>query len=115
MRDYGLLKLDICTGIESTAPRIKSDFKPEHDDLVQAQKRKHLRKQRRVKRIATVVIGYAIMAWMIYLIIVTARTVPKIWDPYDILGISRVSPLRGHPVQLQSQLLTTIFNLLECR
>lgn len=55
------------------------------------------------------------MAWMIYLIIVTARTVPKIWDPYDILGISRVSPLGGHPVQLQGQLLTTIFNLLECR
>ncbi|BDD57298.1 secretory subunit [Monascus purpureus] len=84
---YNLLRST--KGIESTAPRIKSDFKPEHDDLVQAQKRKHLRKQRRVKRIATVVIGYAIMAWMIYLIIVTARTVPKIWDPYDILGISR--------------------------
>ena len=30
------------------------------------------------------------MALMVYLIIVTATTVPKIWDPYDILGISRV-------------------------
>jgi translocation protein SEC63 len=30
------------------------------------------------------------MAWMIYLIAVTARSSPKIWDPYDILGISRV-------------------------
>jgi hypothetical protein len=27
---------------------------------------------------------------MVYLIMVTARTVPKIWNPYDILGISDV-------------------------
>lgn len=31
------------------------------------------------------------MAWMIYLITVTARTTPKVWDPYEILGISTVS------------------------
>lgn len=43
-----------------------------------------------MKRIITVIIGYAVMAWMIYLITVTARSTPKIWDPYDILGISRV-------------------------
>ena len=47
-----------------------------------------------MKRIVAVAIGYAVMGWMIYLIIVTQRTVPKIWDPYDILGISRVSLLR---------------------
>lgn len=47
-----------------------------------------------MKRIVTVVIGYAVMGWMIYLILVTQRTVPKIWDPYDILGISRVSLFR---------------------
>ena len=82
-------------GIESTAPRIKSAFKPEHNDLVQAQKRKRWRKERRIKRIATVIIGYAVMAWMVYLILVTARTVPKIWDPYDVLGISRVSDDRS--------------------
>lgn len=58
---------------------------------MEGQKRKRLRKERRIKRIATVILGYAVMAWMIYLIMVTARTVPKIWDPYDILGISRVS------------------------
>lgn len=44
-----------------------------------------------MKRIVTVILGYATIAWMIYLIIVTARTVEKVWDPYDILGISRVS------------------------
>lgn len=43
-----------------------------------------------MKRIITVVVGYAIMAYMVYLIMVTARSTPKIWDPYDILGISRV-------------------------
>ena len=30
------------------------------------------------------------MGWMVYLIIVTQRIMPKIWDPYDILGVSRV-------------------------
>ncbi|KAA8651551.1 hypothetical protein EYZ11_010820 [Aspergillus tanneri] len=84
---YNLLKPS--KELENTAPRIKSDFKPEHGDLVEAQKRKRLRKERRIKRIVTVILGYAVMAWMVYLIMVTARTAPKIWDPYDILGISR--------------------------
>ncbi|KAL2006516.1 hypothetical protein VTN00DRAFT_9184 [Thermoascus crustaceus] len=82
-------------GLENTAPRIKSDFKPQHDDLIQAQKRKRLRKEYRVKRLITVLIGYAVMAWMIYLIIVTRRTAPKIWDPYEILGISRSADERA--------------------
>ncbi|KAJ9218301.1 hypothetical protein DTO166G4_167 [Paecilomyces variotii] len=84
---YSLLRPS--KGLENTAPRIKSDFKPQHDDLIQGLKRKRLRKERRIKRITTVLVGYAVMAWMIYLIIVTARTGPKIWDPYEILGISR--------------------------
>ncbi|KAB8068539.1 Sec63 Brl domain-containing protein [Aspergillus leporis] len=84
---YNLLKPS--KELENTAPRIKSDFKPEHGDLIEAQKRKRLRKERRIKRIISVIVGYAVMAWMVYLIAVTARTAPKIWDPYDILGISR--------------------------
>jgi translocation protein SEC63 len=36
--------------------------------------------------------GWLVIAWMIYLMVVTARTIPKIWDPYDVLGVSRVSP-----------------------
>ncbi|KAJ6054443.1 uncharacterized protein N7446_010455 [Penicillium canescens] len=75
--------------LENTAPRIKSDFKPQHADLIDAQKRKRLRKERRIKRIVTVILGYAVMAWMVYLIVVTARTVVKAYDPYDILGVSR--------------------------
>ncbi|KAI9042998.1 J domain-containing protein [Aspergillus affinis] len=84
---YNLLKPS--KELENTAPRIKSDFKPEHGDLIEAQKRKRLRKERRIKRIVTVILGYAVMAWMVYLIAVTARTSAKIWDPYDILGVSR--------------------------
>lgn len=80
-----------CLDLENTAPRIKSTFHPEHEAIIDAQKRKRLRKERRIKRIVTVIVGYAIMAWMIYLMIVTARTIPKLWDPYEILGISRVS------------------------
>jgi Preprotein translocase subunit Sec63 len=76
--------------LENTAPRIKSDFKPQHAELVEAQKRKRLRKERRIKRIITVILGYVVMAWMIYLIMVTARTTTKVYDPYDILGVSRV-------------------------
>ncbi|KAJ5204801.1 uncharacterized protein N7498_005680 [Penicillium cinerascens] len=75
--------------LENTAPRIKSDFKPQHADLVEAQKRKRLRKERRIKRIITVILGYVVMAWMVYLIMVTARTTTKVYDPYDILGVSR--------------------------
>lgn len=83
--------LDFTAELENTAPRINSTFKPKHEDLIQAQKRKRLRKERRVKRFIAVVVGWAIIGWMIYLIIVTARTLPKIYDPYEILGVSRVS------------------------
>jgi translocation protein SEC63 len=85
---YSLLKPS--KELENTAPRIKSEYKPVDEDLIQGQKRKQWRRERRLKRIITVIVGYATIAWMIYLIIVTARTVPQIWDPYNILGISRV-------------------------
>ncbi|MCJ1247123.1 secretory subunit [Trapelia coarctata] len=83
---YSLLKPS--KELENTAPRIKSDFKPNDEDLIQGQKRKQWRRERRIKRFITVVMGYLVMGWMVYLIMVTARTTPKIWDPYSILGIS---------------------------
>ncbi|KAJ5288207.1 hypothetical protein N7478_003893 [Penicillium angulare] len=95
---YNLLRPSKVCGLvelENTAPRIKSDFKPEHADLVEAQKRKRLRKERRIKRIITVIIGYFVMAWMVYLITVTARTTTKMYDPYDILGVSRSADERA--------------------
>ena len=76
--------------IEDTAPRIKSNFKPADDALIQGQKRKQWRRERRLKRIITVAVGWSAIALMLYLIAVTKVTVAKIWDPYDILEISRV-------------------------
>ena len=76
--------------LESTAPRIKTDFKPRHENLIQGQKRKQWRRERRLKRIITVAAGVLVMGWMVYLIAVTKTTTAKIWDPYDILDISRV-------------------------
>ncbi|KAF4637891.1 hypothetical protein G7Y89_g183 [Cudoniella acicularis] len=83
---YSVLKPSSDPG--ATAPRIKSDYRPEHADLIDTQRKAQRRKDRRLKRIITVVAGWAIMAFMAYLIVVTARTIPKIWNPYDILGIS---------------------------
>lgn len=74
----------------ATAPRIKTDFQPEHADLIDSQRKAQRRKERKLKRIVAVIAGWAIMAFMAYLIYVTARTIPKIWNPYDILGISDV-------------------------
>ncbi|KAI9802101.1 MAG: secretory subunit [Piccolia ochrophora] len=74
---------------ENTAPRISSDYKPPHADLIQGQKKKQRRRERKVKRMITVVVGWLVMGWMAYLMMVTATTTPQIWDPYDILGISR--------------------------
>lgn len=99
---YRLNLVDICVELENTAPRIKSDFKPLDEDLIQGQKRKQWRRERRLKRITTVIVGYLLMGWMMYLIIVTARTVPQIWDPYNILEISRVreSGWKSHALSL---------------
>jgi len=99
--------------LENTAPRIRSNFQPQDDDLIQGLKRRRLRKERRVKRAITVIAGYLVMAWMIYLIAVTARTIPKIWDPYDILGISTVSDKRKKSNSITATKL--ILYLLECR
>jgi translocation protein SEC63 len=93
---YSLLKPSTDPG--ATAPRIQSDFKPEHLDLIQIQRKKQRRRERRLKRIIAVVIGWTLIGFMAYLITVTARTAPKIWNPYDILGISEVSRGRKHVI-----------------
>jgi translocation protein SEC63 len=80
--------------IENTAPRIKSGFKPKNDDLIQAQRRAQKRKEFKTKRTVAVVLGYLVMAWMVYKIIVTKRIMPKLWDPYEILGLSRVGVVK---------------------
>jgi translocation protein SEC63 len=83
---YNLLKSS--KDPEALAPRIKTSYKPEHADLIQAQAKAHKRKQRKVKRAIAAFIGWAIMAGMIYLTATTQRTTATIWNPYDILGLS---------------------------
>lgn len=84
---YNVLKP--ATDLEHTAARVDSDFKPQDDELIQAQRRKQKRKVRKTKRMITVVLGYIVMAYLIYTISVTQRTLPKLWDPYEVLGVSR--------------------------
>ncbi|KAH8728191.1 protein translocation protein SEC63 [Phaeosphaeriaceae sp. PMI808] len=74
--------------LENTGTRIESDFVPEHADLIQGQRKKQKRLERRIKRGLLMVSGWALNAAMIYLIFVTARITPKIWNPYDVLGVS---------------------------
>lgn len=75
--------------IEDTAPRIQSSYKPQDADLIEGLKKKQKRRERKIKRMLFSGAGWAVMFWMVYLILVTARTTPKIWDPYEVLGVSR--------------------------
>lgn len=81
---------DTYTELENTGTTIESDFTPEHADLIQGQRKKQKRAERRTKRGVLMVGGWSLNALMLYLIWVTARTVTKLWDPYEILGVSRV-------------------------
>lgn len=55
------------------------------------------------------------MAWMVYLIAVTARTAVKVYDPYDILGVSRVSDLVQDIVNCMSKSTDSYLGNIECR
>ncbi|KAG5951518.1 hypothetical protein E4U53_002915, partial [Claviceps sorghi] len=70
------------------APRIKTDYKIPHDDVVASLRAKQKRKQRKIKRALVAIAGWALMAFMGYLIMTTEPVVNKIWNPYTILGIS---------------------------
>jgi translocation protein SEC63 len=84
--------------LENTGSRIRSDFKPADADLIEGQKKRQKRRERKLKRMLFSAGGWLLMAYMVYLIIVTARTVTKIWDPYDILGVSRVCSTYTSPL-----------------
>ncbi|KAI1267398.1 Sec63 Brl domain-containing protein [Xylariaceae sp. FL1019] len=73
------------------APRTKTDYRPEHADIIDAQRKTYRRKQRKIKRGIAAILGWAIMAGMLYLIVTTQRTTAKLWNPYDILGLSESS------------------------
>ncbi|PNS17304.1 hypothetical protein CAC42_6987 [Sphaceloma murrayae] len=83
---YSALKKS--TELENTAPRIDSGFKPKDADLVEGQKRKQKKRERKLKRMILAVVGWAFIAFNVWWMINTTRSAPKIWDPYDILGIA---------------------------
>ncbi|KAG9257108.1 Sec63 Brl domain-containing protein [Emericellopsis atlantica] len=83
---YTLLRKS--TDDERLAPRIKTDYKPQDGDAAQKLRSAHKRRQRKVTRALVTLLGWAIMGAMVYLIMTTARTASKIWNPYDILGIA---------------------------
>lgn len=73
-------------------PRVQTDYKPKHADLVAAQRAKDRRQSRRVGLTVFVLLGWAVMAYTLYLIhFVETPAVQRVWNPYDILGISEVS------------------------
>jgi translocation protein SEC63 len=76
--------------LESTAPRIRTDYKDRNADLIDEQKRARKRSERKIKRMAFSAVGWLLMLYMVYLMAVTARHIPKVWDPYDVLGVSTV-------------------------
>lgn len=91
----------------SLFPRIQSDYKPKHDDLVAAQKAKDKRAQRKIGLTLAVIAGWAVMAYMLYLIQNTEVPSQKLWNPYDILGIAEVvTPLISLVAQPSKRILT---------
>ncbi|OAR00396.1 hypothetical protein LLEC1_01349 [Akanthomyces lecanii] len=83
---YSLLRSNSDSGNQAQA--IKTDYKQKHADVVDALRAKQKRKQRRIKRAVIALGGWALMGAMAYLIMTTTPVVNKIWNPYDILGIS---------------------------
>jgi translocation protein SEC63 len=75
----------------SKEPLIKSpDYAPPQHEKVDEARRRQAKKERRLKRFTALVLGWAAFGYMCYLIATTSLTAAKIWDPYDILGISTV-------------------------
>ena len=85
---YSLLRSPSDTSTTGKNAQIKSSYQPDNADLIDAQRAKAKRKELRLKRMLTAVTGWAVMAYMIYLMVVTAREAPTVWDPFDILDIS---------------------------
>lgn len=76
----------------SKTPLLKdSTYKPPNGDLIDGARRRQAKRERRLKRFTSIIIGWVLFAYMAYLIATAAENVEgKIWDPYDILGISTV-------------------------
>lgn len=85
---YTLLRKPGDSASSAKAGQIKSSYHPEDADLIDAQRAKQKRKELRLKRMLTAATGWAVIAYMVYLMAVTSRQAPTVWNPYDILDIS---------------------------
>ncbi|KAI1842781.1 hypothetical protein JX265_002682 [Neoarthrinium moseri] len=83
---YSLLRPS--TDASAIAPRVQSPFKAENQAIVDAQRATQRRKQRKLKRGLVAVLGWLFMAANFWLALTAQHTTAKIWNPYDILGIS---------------------------
>lgn len=84
---YSLLRAPSDATSKDKAGFISSSYQPHDVDIIDSQRAKQKRKELRLKRMLTATTGWLVMAYMVYLMVVTARTVPKIWDPFSILGV----------------------------
>ena len=75
--------------LTSTSPvgSIKSSFRPEHADIINVQRSKRKRQELRLKRMLAAASGWLLMAYMTYLLAVTARANVQPWNPYEILNV----------------------------
>lgn len=69
-------------------PRIRTSFKHKHTDVVDSLRKKEKRKDRKLWLIIAVAVGWVVMGYMLVLIQNTETPTQKLWNPYDILGIS---------------------------
>lgn len=84
---YSLLRSPTDTSILAKAGHIESSYQPDHADIILTTRAKQKRKELKLKRILTALTGWLLMAYMAYLVITTTRLQPKIWNPYEILGV----------------------------
>ncbi|KAH9844539.1 translocation protein SEC63 [Teratosphaeria destructans] len=85
---YSLVRAPSDATAVRKAPHIASNYEPEHADIITAQRSKQKRKELRLKRMLTAAAGWAVMAWMVFLMYtMKSSTAAGVWDPYEILGV----------------------------
>ncbi|TKA69347.1 hypothetical protein B0A55_08163 [Friedmanniomyces simplex] len=84
---YTLLGKPSDASSSKAARHISSAYQPDNADIIDLQRAKEKRKELRLKRMLTAGAGWLLMAYMVYLMAVTARAAPTIWNPYDILDV----------------------------
>ena len=85
---YTLLRAPSDLSSSGKAGHITSSYQPEDRDIIDVQRAKQKRKEMRLKRMLTAATGWLVMGYMVYLMVITARSTPKVWDPFEILDIS---------------------------